>query len=207
MFLLEAQMFDGLVLAVAPHQLDKMQHDPGLAPSLALTQKLQYQPITSIYLRFASGLRLPAPFLALNTEAQPPAATRYAQWVFDRGQWMETDQGLWCVVISAEGAHEALDRAALLEAVLLELAPFTQGQRPTHSQIITEKRATFSAVVGVERPSRHTAWPRVRLAGDYVDGPYPATLEGAVQSGIAAAHDLALALGLKAPANAKPPTG
>jgi predicted NAD/FAD-dependent oxidoreductase len=46
-----------------------------------------------------------------------------------------------------------------------------------------EKRAAFACEPGVRRPS---AWVRQGLVacGDYIDGPYPATLEGAVQSGL-----------------------
>jgi monoamine oxidase len=41
-------------------------------------------------------------------------------------------------------------------------------------------------VPGLERPAASIA-PGLLAAGDYVAGPYPATLEGAVRSGEAAA--------------------
>jgi hypothetical protein len=47
---------------------------------------------------------------------------------------------------------------------------------------LAEKRATFRCTPGLARPSARIA-PRLAAAGDYVDGPYPATLEGAVQAG------------------------
>jgi predicted NAD/FAD-dependent oxidoreductase len=52
-------------------------------------------------------------------------------------------------------------------------------------QTIVEKRATFACTPGLLRPSQHIA-PRLLACGDYVVGPYSATLEGAVRSGVAA---------------------
>ena len=52
---------------------------------------------------------------------------------------------------------------------------------------MTEKRATFACTPGLARPSARVA-PGLWAAGDYMDGPYPATLEGAVRSGLAAAQ-------------------
>jgi monoamine oxidase len=57
-------------------------------------------------------------------------------------------------------------------------------------QTITEKRATFACVPNLQRPPTRTALPGLCLAGDYVAGDYPATLEGAVRSGVAAAREL-----------------
>ena len=54
-------------------------------------------------------------------------------------------------------------------------------------RLLTEKRATFRCTPGLQRPPASVA-PCLHAAGDYVDGPYPATLEGAVRSGVAAAR-------------------
>jgi len=50
---------------------------------------------------------------------------------------------------------------------------------------VVEKHATFACTPGLLRPAQVVA-PGLLAAGDYVDGPYPATLEGAVRSGWAA---------------------
>jgi predicted NAD/FAD-dependent oxidoreductase len=50
---------------------------------------------------------------------------------------------------------------------------------------VVEKRATFACTPGLERPAQAIA-PGLVACGDYVQGPYPATLEGAVRSGMAA---------------------
>ena len=56
----------------------------------------------------------------------------------------------------------------------------------TNSTVV-EKRATFACTPGLQRPSAQIA-PGLLACGDYVAGPYPATLEGAVRSGLHAAR-------------------
>ena len=46
---------------------------------------------------------------------------------------------------------------------------------------VVEKRATFACAPRLARPPSAIA-PGLAAAGDYVEGPYPATLEGAVMS-------------------------
>jgi uncharacterized protein with NAD-binding domain and iron-sulfur cluster len=53
--------------------------------------------------------------------------------------------------------------------------------------VITEKRATLSCTPALARPRVATAIPRLLLAGDYLAGEYPGTLEAAVLSGVTAA--------------------
>ena len=50
---------------------------------------------------------------------------------------------------------------------------------------VVEKQATFACTPGLQRPPQQIALG-LCAAGDYVQGPYPATLEGAVRSGWAA---------------------
>lgn len=50
-----------------------------------------------------------------------------------------------------------------------------------------DRRATFACTAGLRRPPAAVA-PRLWACGDYVDGPYPATLEGAVRAGRMAAR-------------------
>ena len=59
---------------------------------------------------------------------------------------------------------------------------------PLWCRVIAEKRATFSCVPGLRRPESRTPLRNFFLAGDYVAGDYPATIESAVRSGIAAAR-------------------
>ncbi|MBP7607593.1 MAG: desaturase, partial [Giesbergeria sp.] len=52
-------------------------------------------------------------------------------------------------------------------------------------QTVVEKRATFACTPALQRPGAQLA-PGLWACGDYIAGPYPATLEGAVLSGSAA---------------------
>ena len=56
--------------------------------------------------------------------------------------------------------------------------------------VIREKRATFSADVGIDelRPMHRTTIDNLWLAGDYTATGYPATLEGAMRSGVQCAE-------------------
>ena len=110
------------------------------------------------------------------------------QWVFDRGRLGGT-AGLLAAVISARGAHQNSSQDALAGAIHGELAAFLPNlPAPLWSRVIAEKRATYSCRPGVLRPANRTAVERCFLAGDYTAGDYPATLEAAVRSGVAAAR-------------------
>jgi len=143
---------------------------------------LDFAAITTVY-AWAADARLLAPMLALRNTAQTPA-----QFVFDRGQLNPADasaQGVLAFVISAsQGERDALEAAVLHQAReqlgLATLQPI---------QTVVDKRATFACTPGLHRPAAAIA-PGLWAAGDYVAGPYPATLEGAVRSGLAAVAQL-----------------
>ena len=58
--------------------------------------------------------------------------------------------------------------------------------------MVTEHRAVFAPLPGHERlrPASRTPHPRMHLAGDYTRTGWPATMEGAVRSGFAAAESV-----------------
>ena len=56
--------------------------------------------------------------------------------------------------------------------------------------MIVEKRATYACVPGLLRPPCGRLTDALYLAGDYTYDAFPATLEGAVRSGVAAARAL-----------------
>lgn len=160
----------GELLAALPETADLRRQLTGL----------NYQPIQTVWLRFAEAPAFPAPMLGLGDGP--------GQWAFERS---DLAPRLASVVISAEGPHLAMDKSALVERILAQLRQAI-GPLPAlaDSLLITEKRATFAATPGLKRPENRTGLPGLLLAGDYTESDYPATLEGAVRSGVQCARIL-----------------
>ncbi|WP_334188983.1 hydroxysqualene dehydroxylase HpnE [Noviherbaspirillum sp.] len=149
---------------------------------------LQYEPITTCYLQYDSAVRLPVPFYALVDSSD---AGEWGQFVFDRGHLDPHQAGLLSVVVSAsadaiESGHEAL--TAAISGQLARVLKRPELARPAWTKVISEKRATFSCTPALQRPQVRTGLPGLALAGDYVEGEYPATLESAIRGGIQAAR-------------------
>jgi squalene-associated FAD-dependent desaturase len=173
------ECFDQVVCAVPPQRLPALTADlPELAAIREMVADFRYQPIYSLYLQYPEDRCLPAPLIGLDGGP--------GQWVFDRGR-THGQKGLMAVVISGPGRHETLGPELLLAAVAEELAPLLGRRPPLWGKVVAEKRATFSCEAGVKRPPNATPLANFYLAGDYTEGDYPATLEGAVRSGLACA--------------------
>jgi squalene-associated FAD-dependent desaturase len=171
----EAGPFAQVVLAVAPYHLAAVV--PELASRVA---HFDWEPIVTSYFTYPATVRLPQPMLGVDAGL--------AQWLFDRGA-LCGQHGLIAAVISARGRHLDLPVAELERGIHAEIARIVPGLPPPLAvQTITEKRATFACVPDLQRPAAATGLPGLWLAGDYVAGDYPATLEGAVRSGVAAAR-------------------
>lgn len=171
----ELSGFDHRILAVAPWHL------PSLAPHITLPA-FDWQPIATVYLQYPEHIRLSFPMLGM--------ASGHGQWVFDRGP-LTGQRGLLAVVISGEGPWQALGHTRLGHTIHRELGPLLSGLvLPRKTWVIETKRATFACTPGLARPATATADPTLWLAGDYVAGDYPATIEGAVRSGVAAARSV-----------------
>ena len=87
----------------------------------------------------------------------------------------------WIRAGIAEGVPVADCEAQVLAQAAEDLG--LQGLRVV--QTVVEKRATFACTPALARPPLALA-PGLLACGDYVEGPYPATLEGAVRSGLLA---------------------
>ncbi len=181
-WLVDGVAFDAVIVAASPHECARLvaAHDAAWA---ARAMTLRFEPIITVYATSA-GTRLPEPMLALHTDDGHPA-----QFVFDRGQ-LGGPAGLLAFVVS--GAASWVERglfaaeSATLAQARSELATHLRGPLEPLRTIV-EKRATFRCTPLLDRPPTHIA-PGLAAAGDYIDGPYPATLEGAVRSGVAAAR-------------------
>ncbi|NIA56089.1 FAD-dependent oxidoreductase [Massilia sp. TW-1] len=184
----DVQPFDAVVLATAPWQAAALLRPlDGAADTVARIDALAYEPIATIYLQYEAGTRLPLPFCAL---ADAPDDGRWGQFVFDRGQLDPGQDGLLAVVVSGADPAGEIGHEALAAAVAVQLAAafaLPALATPLWSRTITEKRATFACAPGLDRPANATGLPGLVLAGDYTAGEYPATLEAAVRSGVAAA--------------------
>jgi squalene-associated FAD-dependent desaturase len=181
--------FDAVVLATPAWQSAALLRPlPGMEAAADQLDAFEYEAISTVYLQYAPGLRLPLPFCAL---ADNPAKGDWGQFVFDRAQLDPGQDGLLAVVVSAAGEAAALGQDVLAQAVAGQLAS-SFGQpalaAPRWTRVLTEKRATFACTPGLARPANATALPGLVLAGDYTASDYPATLESAVRSGLAAAR-------------------
>ena len=145
-----------------------------------------------MYAQATEGLK--QAMTALRCTPTPPA-----QFVFDRGL-LGGPKGLLAFVISASQG----DKATLAGQVVAQ-AQAQLGLTVTPLQTIVEKRATFACSPGLHRPAQRIA-PGLWACGDYVEGPYPATLEGAVRSGWAAGAAVSAIDGPVGRANQRAPT-
>ena len=172
--------FTGVICAVPPSRVSQLFSAlPELSVAASLAENFRFQPICTVYLQYPTHVRLPKPMIGF--------ADGFAQWAFDRGQLHNTP-GLIAVVISAAGKHTDISHEQLAERIHMELCnAIGTHPAPLLHKVITEKRATFSCDAGLVRPRQDTSLRNLFLAGDYTEGDYPATLEGAIRSGVKSA--------------------
>ena len=108
-----------------------------------------------------------------------------SQWLFVRGD-------VASVTVSAASSLVNESAAVIAARMWPEVAGalgLGNAPLPPH-RIVKERRATFAQTPDqvARRPGTRTAWPNLFLAGDWTDTGLPATIEGAVRSGHAAAE-------------------
>jgi len=121
------------------------------------------------------------------------------QWIFHKSSIRSypAEQGSYVeLVIAASSAQLKMERSAILESAMAELATFfpeVKQAQVIKSGILKEARATFSVVPGLDklRPQAASPWPGIYLAGDWTSTGWPATMEGAARSGYLAAGAVA----------------
>ena len=179
----DGQPFDAVVLACPAPEAARLASawNPDWAETAAA---LRFEPIITVYVR-CPGASLGAPMVALSEDVQSPA-----QFVFDHGQ-LQGLEGRFAFVISGAAPWAERGLEATAEAVLSQAArQLPAAQWPADGAVVitavAERRATFRCTPALRRPGMQIA-PGLFAAGDYVAGPYPATLEGAVRAGRAAA--------------------
>lgn len=175
--------FDSVILACPPVDAARLARSSALPSGdwlgwINLAENLHYEAIATVY-AMAIGTRLAQPMLALPSSPAYPA-----QFVFDRGQ-LGGPAGLLAFVISA-----SQQSGAELTPLIAAQATAQLGINDLHIlQTVVEKRATFACTPNLQRPGQRIA-PGLLACGDYVNGPYPATLEGAVSSGLEVARQV-----------------
>ena len=176
-WLVDGEAFDDVVLATPVAEAARLVADSGVVAHewLERARAFSHEAIATVYV--TGGPRLPLPMLALRCGPGAPA-----QFVFDRGQ-LGGPPGLLAFVVSASPAEkERLEQEVLAQAAAL-------GWRVQPVKTIVEKRATFACVPVLRRPPPAIA-PGLWACGDYVEGPYPATLEGAVRAALTVAEKI-----------------
>lgn len=146
-----------------------------IAPEWARqSSELTHTAIATVYLHCtdADYAGLARPMMALHSHAQAPA-----QFVFDRGA-LTHQPGLIAAVVSAC----EFDRDVVSERVHAQVSEQLGLRQLATMQTVVEKRATFACSPLIARPDAFIA-DNLWACGDYIRGPYPATLEGAVRSG------------------------
>ena len=192
----DADTYDGIVVATSSVQAASLLQgvqDARLDEVLARLQAFTPEAISTCYLQYDAAVRLDLPFCAL---VDAPEQQHWGQFVFDRGQLDGKQAGLLAVVISASGPAAEQGHGPLAQAIAAQLAQVLRRPelaRPAWTQLITEKRATFACAPDLLRPGNASGVPGLLLAGDYTANEdrtqdYPATIEAAVRSGVAAAR-------------------
>ena len=155
-------------------------------PELHNAQTLLPAPIVSIHLWLDRGI-MEEEFAALLGSP--------IQWVFNTGKIQHVNrQGCHLSLVVSGAWQEVEKERSVLAAMGLEevqkVFPAARNASLIHSLVVKEKRATFSPRPGSERlrPSHLTAVENLFLAGDWTATGLPATIEGAVVSGVASAN-------------------
>ncbi len=174
---------DAVILAVPPKALEKLMALDKVFPG-------HQSPIVSVYLWFDREV-VPEDFAAvLGTTIQ---------WVFNRRRLAVTESGQsqrypghLALTVSAAGGLSERNADEIVSLCLQELQtvyPDIAQATLVHSKVIKERLATVLCTpeTEAERPTVHSSYPRVFIAGDWTATGLPATLEGAAQSGIEAA--------------------
>lgn len=181
-----------VIAAVPFHRLDKLVSDTMRRADTRLQRldRLGYSSILGVHLWFDTEV-MELPHLVLVDHG--------VQWIFNKGVDEAGRQHLHAV-ISAADEWMGLTEERIIARVVHDVhhaLPGAVGIEPVEARAIKEKRATFAATPGIDA-LRPRAAPgcvgldgggirNLYLAGDWTDTGWPATMEGAVRSGYAAA--------------------
>jgi predicted NAD/FAD-dependent oxidoreductase len=170
---------DAVVVALPPAESARLlgEPEPALEPS----------PIVSVHLLFDRAI-LPSPLAALLGSP--------AHWVFDRGELTghPPPEGGQYLTVVASGVPDLLEirGKALVDLMADELTSRLGHAELLWSRVSREPYATVALRPGTQKERRgtETGRPNVVRAGAWTDTGWPATMEGAIRSGLAAARSI-----------------
>jgi zeta-carotene desaturase len=198
------ESFDFVIPAVPFDVLSRMLPDTTAAEPLRQTlSRFETSPITGIHLWFDRQITDLDHAVLLD---------RTIQWMFHKSKLLNgraagstadaatANNSYVELVVSSSKTLVDKSRQEIIDLALSELREFFPGARDANlvkATVIKEVHATYSPRPGIEshRPSPETVWPRIFLAGDWTATGWPATMEGAVRSGYAAAQCVARVAG------------
>ncbi|MBL1293671.1 MAG: FAD-dependent oxidoreductase [Thiotrichales bacterium] len=167
-----------VILAVPPKQcLNLTQHISTLKSLHEKLARFKTSPITTVYCSYPKHISLGQDMIGISGGE--------LDWLIDRSS--SNQPGVIAAIISGDGPHMQLSKESLADKVTKEIATlYPHWPKPINVSVIREKHATFLCEVGINsyRPENKTALSNMWLAGDYTNTGYPATLEGAVRSGV-----------------------
>lgn len=174
---------DQVVLAVPPTAAARLLPPGAVELPPRWAEELGSSPIVNVHAVFDRKV-MDVPFFA--------AVDSPLQWVFDRTGESDVDGGQY-VAVSMSAADDLIDLpvAAIRERLLPELCRVLGTSAEVRDFFVTrERHATFRPAPGCAalRPPAKTAINGLVLAGAWTATGWPATMEGAVRSGEAAAH-------------------
>ena len=148
-----------------------------LVPGLVVPD--DYAPIVNAHFRYPAD----SPW--------PPAPPPFIGIIGGTAEWAFRKRAVISVTVSAADRIVGWSADQLRDALWrdVSLAFGLLPGPPPPARIVKERRATFRATPHqlTRRPAAATTWNNFHLAGDYVDTGLPATIEGAIRSGFAAA--------------------
>ena len=165
---------DHVIVATPAHEAARLASaldEPQATRWATQAHALDHTAIATVYAFAPGGWGLSKPMCALKA-----VDAMDAQFVFDLGHLGRPPGWMAAVVSNATGETQALQTHVQAQLRVALQAPDLQAQLT-----VMDKRATFAATPFAPRPDAHMA-PGVWACGDYIQGRYPATLEGAVRS-------------------------
>ncbi len=172
---------DSVVVAV-PHDVVGSMLPSGAVPFQDRLDRLGVSPIVNVHLVYDRAVTDLPMFAAVGSDVQ---------YVFDRTGAAGLEDGRQCLAISlsAADAHLGVSAPELVTHFVAEmerLLPAAAGAVVTESMVTREPRATFRGEPGTDplRAGARSGIPGVFVAGAWSATGWPATMEGAVRSGV-----------------------